>query len=416
LLSDMQIGGSNRNEVEEQGIGDDTRGALLSENNTNPSELEINHESYKHSFDAIQSSIAAESKEIISPHYGEFDRTPLRADEFRPSKTTKQFGALPPTDMKILSYTASSKIGSQELGTIRTLEPLTNVPGPWLPPMNNDRAGWTVTNHTYLNDTDIELDGNIIVQNGGNLTLNNVTIRFNCTYDGEYKIDVLAGGSLWVIGSHITAVDPNFEYDWWFRAGSYGSLHDSTVEECGYENGGSKGMHIMTDDCRVSSSVFKNNWIGILCNLSSPVIVDNFISNNNRGINCEDSPNPILYNNNISYNREVGIACFSSSPEIRGNNISNSERAIHLQGPSVSRIEKNSLSKNSQFGISFSRSSPIIMDNNITRNILAGLYCFSSSGLTPAPLPTLTRPPAITARILETGWMWWIFPMVIMYG
>ncbi|MEM2870762.1 MAG: hypothetical protein QW379_10185, partial [Thermoplasmata archaeon] len=42
----------------------------------------------------------------------------------------------------------------------------------------------------------IVLNGNLIVASGGNLTLENVTILFNCTSNGQYRFEVQEGGQL----------------------------------------------------------------------------------------------------------------------------------------------------------------------------------------------------------------------------
>ena len=57
---------------------------------------------------------------------------------------------------------------------------------------------WIIANETYVGNETIIMNGNITIQNGGSLTLRNVTLIMNCTFDGEFQIEVLSGGSLYI--------------------------------------------------------------------------------------------------------------------------------------------------------------------------------------------------------------------------
>ena len=47
-------------------------------------------------------------------------------------------------------------------------------------------------------DQTIYLKGNLIIENGGKLTFKNVTLIMDCSYDGEYRIEVNDGGSFYI--------------------------------------------------------------------------------------------------------------------------------------------------------------------------------------------------------------------------
>jgi len=72
----------------------------------------------------------------------------------------------------------------------------------------------------------IELTGNLSVQGDGNLTLDNVTLKMNCSENGEFKIEVLPGGKLNIINrSMVKALATSYNYDFYFRAGYHRYTH-----------------------------------------------------------------------------------------------------------------------------------------------------------------------------------------------
>ena len=372
LLPSIEMAMSDGNGAEHQSLGENTSGTVFQEIPMDPQEPGTDHEPKEHSFNTeIRPSVTRESRQIISPRSIDLHvEMPLDTEKYRPGESAEPIGAFSVVDMDNRSFTELHRVDILSPG-VRAFEPQINVPGPSRPSMSNDRAGWTITNHTYLNDTDIVLNENIVVQSGGNLTLNNVTIRFNCTYDGEYKIDVENGGSLWINGSHITAMDTRFEYDWWFRSGSRGKLYNCTVEECGYPNGGSFGILVRIDLLVIEKCLIRNNMVGICCLQSSPTIKDNIIEQNDRGVNCEGSSNPDIENNTISNNRQIGIHCGSSSPYIFNNNVSDNPTGVNCQDSTRPVILNNTITNNSQLGISCFASSPEIIGNTLSNNCRA---------------------------------------------
>ena len=59
-----------------------------------------------------------------------------------------------------------------------------------------------VTGKEVYSDQELHLSRNIVVEEGGNLTLRNMIIEFNCSFEGEYGIEV-NGGSLYLSLIHI---------------------------------------------------------------------------------------------------------------------------------------------------------------------------------------------------------------------
>jgi len=298
------------------------------------------------------------------------------------------------------------------------------------PPSSGD---WVVNGTESYRDQVIELNGNLIIEGGGNLTFRNVTLKLNCAYDGQYGIQVKTGGSFYVLeGSVITAVDPSYEY--YFSVGSTFRMNHSELHESGYEAGGmgSVGLTIeSTDDAIVENSLISNNWVGIMCYWASPIIRNNNISsnantgiclgnsnatiegnhlenndgadaillmgsspiirantitgNNGVGIRCIDYSNPTILSNVITNNAWYGIECGThSSPTIQGNNISlNGGVGVYCWNYSSPTISNNVITNNDGHGIQCDdHSNPTIEDNIITSNRFNGIYCFNYSNPT----------------------------------
>ncbi|RLE68465.1 MAG: hypothetical protein DRJ45_07935, partial [Thermoprotei archaeon] len=79
---------------------------------------------------------------------------------------------------------------------------------------------------TYSN-VKIVLTGNLKVESGGELTLNNVTLIMNCSSDGQYTIDVKSGGTLKLLNK--TSVAAPFDKRYKFSVHGTLIMKDSTV-------------------------------------------------------------------------------------------------------------------------------------------------------------------------------------------
>jgi len=169
------------------------------------------------------------------------------------------------------------------------------------PPPNGD---WIVTDIEVCEGQTIVLNGNLIVENGGNLTLKGVTLKMNCTYDGQYNITVETGGAFYIVeGSIITSVNPSMEYCFRVLDGSTFRVSDSELHECGISSvWGVAGLFIQSSDVIIEKSLISENLLGIFAGgMGELVIQSNNITNNEYGINIP-SGSPTIYNNTITSN------------------------------------------------------------------------------------------------------------------
>jgi len=230
------------------------------------------------------------------------------------------------------------------------------------PPPSGD---WIVTGTESYSDQTIVLNGNLIVEDGGNLTLRRVTLKLNCHYDGEYNITVNYGGGFYVLdGSVITSATPDNEYTLEVRGGSTFRMNNSELHECGWwvPMAPPNGPWLQSDDAIVENSL---------------------ISNNVQGINIV-SDGVVVRNNTITANWHLGIGVWApESPIICGNNISANGQGIHVAGGSSPTISDNTIALNEGPGIcSWDKSHPLIANNTITSNGGTGVEFWNQSNPT----------------------------------
>lgn len=121
------------------------------------------------------------------------------------------------------------------LGLFLSLFPM-NVGGPITgtqPPTSGD---WEISNETMVIDETVDIEGSIIVNNGGSLTLDNSTIKIKCGTDGEHGIEVKSGGAIYIKNGSV--IDRYFTSAYYFivRSGATFEMKNSTIYHCGYAN------------------------------------------------------------------------------------------------------------------------------------------------------------------------------------
>ena len=305
------------------------------------------------------------------------------------------------------------------------------------PPSSGD---WIITGIESYSDQTIVLDGNLIVENVGNLTFRKVTLKMNCTYDAQYRIEVRSGGKFYVLdGSVITTVDHEKEFLFDVDGGSIFRMNSSELHECGIEDGGS-GLSISYAEAVIENSLLSNNWYAIICTNCNPVIRNNNISwnkfeavllshsngtieanhieNNGAGIRGDNycSPvvrgntvvkngigihfynycSPIIQNNTLTANHNC-IMCVNSDPTIQSNDITaNNNSGISLFNSNPT-IQNNKISQNAE-GIRLDYSNPLIQNNAISSNRRCGIEAFHSNAT--------MKGNNITGHFPAPGWGW----------
>ena len=235
------------------------------------------------------------------------------------------------------------------------------------PPVGGgDSTGaWIIENGDTITreNQEIRLKGNLIIENGGKLTFNNVTLKMNCSSDGEFKIEVQNGGEFYIYdndnnkettydASVITAYSTSNEYLFYVNNGAKMIMKNSKLHECGYEfnvpSGNHAGMRIMSNDVLIENCTITDNYYGIffITNVN-PKIFSNEISNNEEKSVYIDDSNPVL-NNNIINTYDTAISIHGSSNPILTNNYISAKKGIIIGG-SVNSMMINNTIKNCDY-------------------------------------------------------------------
>lgn len=304
--------------------------------------------------------------------------------------------------------------------------------GDFPPPIQGD---WTITQDTYVRNENITINGNITIKGGGKLTLDNVTLRINASDYGEAGIDVKNGGEFNIINnSLIMQGETLVNYDFFFENQSRGLIQNSTITDCGWNDGGTwqstGGILIASDNVTIENSSIQNCYTGIVIFSSSPTIQNNLIQDNQKyglflfdgAANIIDNViarNPVgiysIYSNfNLSLNeiRDNGDGLrilysnlnlqedivTSNSPDdcstgtcsstetgvgihlefcnltVKGANISSNNKGLYAYYSNVD-IKNSTLSDNSGNGIYGFYSEINIFNNIFSNNLEYGVYC-----------------------------------------
>lgn len=250
------------------------------------------------------------------------------------------------------------------------------------PPENGGESfeDWIIENGDDIvrEDQEIFLTGNLTIEDNAKLTFENVTLKMNCSKDGEYKIKVKYGGEFNIYdkdedqetekdSSNITKTDR--PYLFFIEDGAKMEMKYSKLNGCGYDDE-NPGLKTESDDVLILESNISNNYCGIYCDSKSPRIFDSKISNNTYGIYFYFSKLKTEEHNiseNIISDNYGGIYCEGSDPWIIENQIENNDVGISCNEDSNPTIINNDI-KNNLNGITSDSSKPIIEVNTISNN------------------------------------------------
>ena len=108
-----------------------------------------------------------------------------------------------------------------------------------------------ISNTTIWKNETITLNGNLTVDVSGNLTLDNVTLIMNCSFNGQYWIEV-NGGYLYLYNSNITSANQDYHYRFSVYENSKLVMENTSLSYCGYAEY-QLGLSIYTDDAWIKN-------------------------------------------------------------------------------------------------------------------------------------------------------------------
>jgi len=248
-------------------------------------------------------------------------------------------------------------------------------------------GNWSIYNNVTLKDRVILLKGDLMIEAGGKLIFDNVSLIMGCEEEGQYTIEVRMGGELLANNSTITTIDITSRvgdgYSWEKTYGlSYGFmvfgkmelkncnisyangiwvLNDTVlIDGCGIYNGKQYGIYSSGSSLHINAStITTQSGNSLHCVGSSSVITNNKISSNENAIFLTDSSDTLILNNTLIKIEHSGIEI------TRCSNIS---------------IIDNTITDNTK-GIDISSSDEVIIDNNVIRSNSVGVKLWLSDNV-----------------------------------
>jgi parallel beta-helix repeat protein len=247
------------------------------------------------------------------------------------------------------------------------------------------------------------VNGNIEVQNNGNLTLNGVQVRMASASQGQRTINVRTGGTFNIFGgSTITASVTSFHYKFLIEMSATVQISSSTVEYCGYDISPDDaiGMRVQSNQVTITKSTFRNGYAGIYVkgasptidnstfssnrfgifiagNAAKPTFYDNKVLTNGDGVFVTDAA-PTLKNNEIHDNVDRGVFLLRADATLTTNNIHNNRYAVYIQ--SASPTLTGNIIQYHLDGIRGYFASPIIKGNNFHHMADYTIYMYECGG------------------------------------
>lgn len=253
-------------------------------------------------------------------------------------------------------------------------------------------------NLVYKNQT-IILNGNLIINNTGSLTFYNVTLKMNCTSNGQYHIEVRNGGTFNIYdfdGDPATKQDASIirngttqdQFVFWVKKGAYFKMKNSELHECGW-NYDKTGLSIETNNSHIENNIFINNFLGIHLSYGcNNIIANNTCSNNIGGIYLYySSNNNTIINNTCNNNTHHGIQLRYSSNNnaVTDNNCSDNEYGIVMDEVNDNTLFNNTCLNNMRgiYVISKSKNN-LIKNNKCNFNTWTGIHLYYITNTTVA--------------------------------
>ena len=222
------------------------------------------------------------------------------------------------------------------------------------------------TKETWKNET--VMINRITVKNGGNLTLQNMTIMISNGYTG---ISMEAGGSLYILDSNITAFDPNYGgYSFYVMHATEFVIKNSELHYAGFCFQGDfpGGLSVISTNATIENNVFTHNYRALCVTTHLHVtpeppfcyITNNTVSYSYDGMSTNTCD---VMNNTISKTIQSGIF---------GSTASQQWREFYIMAYNdISQVWMGALMLNQTDGI-------WVMDNKISQSE-KGILLFSSA-------------------------------------
>jgi parallel beta-helix repeat protein len=256
-----------------------------------------------------------------------------------------------------------------------------------LPPTTGD---WIITKAATFSNFNITLNGNLVINAGGDLTLHNVTLIINCSYGGEFHIEINNGGILtitanslitsniaWCLnafpGSTILLEESIFRHagiSWGSHrncSGLWIHTNDTQVINCTFQENYGGLILYQTNNCRILNSTFNKSPVGIYLKQSGHTEVrHNIIANCSNGIELDTSRNDTISDNIITGSYDDGMYIDEAQgATIMGNDIAYSgDHGIFVVESSNIGVRDNIVTESRLYGLNMHQVDHSSLENN----------------------------------------------------
>ena len=162
-------------------------------------------------------------------------------------------------------------------------------------------GAWTVSTKIRYDGGNCLLSGNLDIAPGGNMILNNLTLRLNNLNDDDYTITVEAGGILRIFNSTVKSQTVHPSY--YFENDGILQIENSTIRDFG----------------------LAGDWEGIVLIDGTAIIVNDTITNNDFGLDFEGGLATSVKNDNFNNNLEAGIYIDYTAPTFYNITVQNTQ-------------------------------------------------------------------------------------------
>lgn len=213
---------------------------------------------------------------------------------------------------------------------------------------------WIVTGTEEYDGGSCVLSGNLTVQSGGSLTLKNLTLAQDNTFEGQYWIMVESNATLKVLGSTIKSntVDNSMYLmtdgtlqienstiqdlgpEWWWY-GVVVNMGSATIKNSTFQNN-DYGVVVWSGSLTLEDSVFKNNLEGaLIVQMGTPTVRNITVTGSGSGggggwggaVYVAWGAGLNLYDSTITNNNVQGLMIEEASAEIYNSTIKNNQNA-----------------------------------------------------------------------------------------
>ena len=204
------------------------------------------------------------------------------------------------------------------------------------------QGNWVVTGQEVVENRTIALNGNLTIEDGGSLTLRNVTLTVDSQYNGQYGISVEEGGSMFIYDSNITASNLKNRFTFVVQGDNF-EMTNSGLHGVGWCSPGNPnaeidpcispplqtraGPLVETDNALIENDTISENGIGLLVTGSHVTIIGNHFSSNDLsalggfGSSFDSITNNELSQNHTSFDDGVMYFVGSQNDTFYGNTV-----------------------------------------------------------------------------------------------